>query len=164
MNKKALGIFVSLLVVAMLVLPMSAAFATKPAPITGTLTMLDPMSYVTFRPLGNSGNQIWTFTDAPLTITGDIEADGVYNGLWVMIKPFTPDMKVVARGVYTLDAEVDDIAGELTIGVIGGKLTIIGGTDGLKSLHGTGSMYPLDETLLVFAVSLDVHFDPQPTD
>ena len=44
MDKKILGVFVSLLTVAMFALPMSSVIGTKPEPLTGTFTML-PAGY-----------------------------------------------------------------------------------------------------------------------
>jgi hypothetical protein len=163
MSKKVLGVVVSLLVVAMLALPMSAVFATKPSQISGTMTMIDPMSHVSMRPLGNSGNQIWTFTDAPQVFTGGIEGTGFYNGKWVVYKPFTPDMKLrTAIGVYSLDVEVAGVSGELTIGVPKSmKLIIIGGTGGLENLHGTGMLVMVPGGMgLEYTYSMDIHFDP----
>jgi hypothetical protein len=150
---------------AMLALPISAVYATKPTVITGTVTMINPILYVSIRDLGNSGNQIWTFTDAPLPMAGDMERTGSYTGTWLVQKPFTPDMKVpAANGVYHLDVKVMGASGELTIGVhfvsSGGysNLVIIGGTGDLKNLHGTGVLTP--ETMLLYYYSMDVHFDP----
>ena len=148
-------------IVAMLVLPMSAAFAKKPTEITGTLTMLDPMSYATQRYLGNSGNWITTFTNAPLEIHGGIEGTGFYTGNWLM-KPIDtfPFFELLAsKRVYTLDVEVNGASGELTINLPAGnaKLIIIGGTDGLETLHGTGMTTMVTPTL--FAYSMNVHFD-----
>lgn len=109
MNKRILGLAVSLLAVAIMVLPMPAAFATPSTEITGTTKMINPMNYVTMRPLGDSGLQIFTFANAPFEIHGDIEGTGLYYGVWLM-KPsdgFPPFELVVAKGVYYLDVEVN---------------------------------------------------------
>jgi hypothetical protein len=162
LNKKVLGIAVILMAVAMVVLPMSVAFAEKPTEITGTLMMIDPISYMTQRDLGNSGNWISTFTNAPLEIHGGIEGTGVYTGHW-LVKPIDtfPFIEVIAsKGVYTLDVEVNGASGELTINLPAGnsKIVIVGGTGGLETLHGTGRMTM--ETPISYTYSMNVHFDP----
>jgi hypothetical protein len=154
------------LAVALLVLPMSAAVATAPTTvITGTLTMLDPMSYGEIRYLGDSGNQIWTFTDAPFVITGDIEGTGVYNGKWLMapspdtIPPF--ELKA-SDGWYTMDVAVDDVSGQLTIRLpVNGKLIVVDGTGELKNLHGTGTLTMIEGTMgLGYLLTINAHWDP----
>ena len=155
-------VLVIALAVAMLALPISAAFATAPTTvITGTLTMIDPELYGEIRDLGNSGNQIWTFTDAPFEITGDIEGYGVYNGKWIisLIDTFPYIEFVAAKGVYIMDVEVDGASGVLTLGLPNnGKVIVLGGTDGLKNLHGTGTLTPLSP--LDYIVTINAHWDP----
>jgi hypothetical protein len=60
-------------------------------------------------------------------------------------------------GWYTMNVEVGDVSGELTIR-LSGNLIIIGGTDGLKNLHGTGTLTMI--TMLQYTVTLNAHWDP----
>ena len=162
LNKKVLGIAVVLMAVAMLVLPISVAFATAPTTvITGTLTMLDPMSCMQRRDLGKSGNWISTFTNAPFVITGDIEGDGVYNGKWLMKPTDTPPYFELAasNGWYIMDVEVNGASGELTIRLpVNGKVIVVDGTGGLENLRGTGTLTMLNPVM--YLVTINAHWDP----
>ena len=157
-------ILVIALALAMLALPIASALATKPTTvITATLTIGgNPLDYAEARLLGKSGNWITTYTDAPFTLTGDIEGTGVYNGKWLMKIADTPmGFKIQASdGWYTMNVEVGDVSGELTIRLPGNAnlLIIVGGTDGLENLHGTGTLTPI--TMLQYTVTLNAHWDP----
>jgi hypothetical protein len=163
MNKKALGIFVCLLVVAMLALPISAGFATKPETIEGTFTMLPtgppPFPEASVRPCGKSDMAILTWTELAMNVEGDMEGTGVYSGRWICV--WENDMPAEVRagiGEYTLDVEIGELSGQLTIGINKGNMAIIGGTGDLANLHGTGSVSAAGPT--VYAYSMNVHFDP----
>jgi hypothetical protein len=160
LNKKVL---VLALAVAMLALPLSAVSATAPTTvITATLTMSgNPLDYVENRYLGKTGGWIATFTDAPLTITGDIIGDGVYNGVWLMkpIDVFPFGELSASNGWYTMDVEVNGASGTLTIRLPGnGKLIIVDGTGGLENLRGTGTMEMID--MLNYLLTFNAHWDP----
>lgn len=165
MKKKMLGVIVSLVVVAMLALPMFAAYATESTEVQGELWM-DPtiMDYATRRDLGNSNNAILTYTDAPFEITGGIEGDGLYDGNWLAkYEPPIPfPVSVVSNGVYKMTVEVAGKSGELIVGIHQNqKMTIISGTEGLENLHGTGQIEPIPGTFgLGYTYSMDIHFDP----
>jgi len=169
LNIKFLVIAAACLAVAMLALPISVAFATAPTTvITGTLTMLDPMSYLENRYLGKSGNWIGTFTDAPFEIHGGIEGTGLYTGHWLMKSIDTPPYfeTFVANGVYIMDVEINGASGELTVRLPwSGKempqvssVIVLGGTGGLENLRGTGTMTMIDP--LNYQVTINAHWDP----
>ena len=165
LKKKMLGVIVSLLVVTIVVLPMSVAYATKPTEVQGELWM-DPtiMNYATRRDLGNSNNAILTYTDAPFEITGGIEGDGLYNGKWLAkYEPPTPfPVSVVSNGVYNMTVKVAGKSGELIVGIHQNqKITIISGTEGLENLHGTGQIESIPGTFgLGYTYNMTIHFDP----
>ena len=160
-------ILVIALALAMLALPIASALATKPTTvITATLTIGgNPLDYAEARLLGKSGNWITTYTDAPFTLTGDIEGTGVYNGKWLMapspdtIPPF--ELKA-SDGWYTMDVAVDDVSGQLTIRLpVNGKLIVVDGTGELKNLHGTGTLTMIEGTMgLVYLLTINAHWDP----
>ena len=161
-SKKILGVFTSLLVVAMLALPMSATYATKPTPVSGTFYSV-PNGTIETRFAGKSDNVIMTVI-GELMWTGDIAGLAAYEGFWITHKGHTN-----ARGISTVDATVNDKSGTLTIyqgswsepipGLVRGHWRIISGTGDLANLHGQGTF---EETgvPMVFAYTGQIHFDP----
>ena len=162
-NKKILGITVALMAVAMLVLSMSVVYATKPDTITGGLEMKLPM-VVERRDAGKSNNKIAIYTDSPVKVTGGMEGEGGYTAKWLMKfdPPFPFPVSTVDNGVYLLDVTIDGKRGELKVGIKENmKLIIVGGTGGLKNLHGTGQLTYIPGTFyLKYTYSLDIHFNP----
>jgi hypothetical protein len=150
----------------MVALPIASAIAKPPTTvISGTLTMIgNPLDYEEVRYLGNSGMWISTFTNSPLTITGDdIEGEGVWNGVWV-VKPIPdsiPPVEIVAgNGWYIIDADVNGDSGTLTIRLPGnGKIIVVDGTGGLENLRGTGTM-TMARNMMTYTFTLNAHWDP----
>ena len=151
MNKKILGVFVSLLAVVMLALPMSVAYATKPETktLTGTYYILGvgdggPIF------AGESDNVLLKLRNVPCLWTGDISGSGIYNGNWLVKGgPLAEGGELVrAIGHYVLeDAMVDGIGvGDLSIGhnMEGLDYFIKSGTGDLSSIRGKGTITPID--------------------
>ena len=170
MNKKVLGVFVSLLAVVMLALPMSAAYATKPEPTTMTLTGFFevlpenipgvPFSspYVRAFPAGESGIFQMKWRGLPANFTGDIEGIGPYDGNWKIKNSGTPDAELSTVGIQLVEnAVVAGIGtGDLKMKAKNDLLTIISGTGDLKDIKGTGYCVQTDWTQ--FDYHLDVYF------
>jgi len=167
MNKKAFGVFVSLLVVAMFALPMSAAYAKTPTTVTWTSTknLVIPGSPV-FSPAGKSDNCILTTQYGGWIWAGDIVGTGTYAGRWVL-----HDVDYVSEtfgavnvlGTYTMDVTYDGKSGTLTVRAGGGggnaMWRIVSGTGDLENLRGHGT---LEEMVLMYMYRFtgQVHFDP----
>ena len=156
MNKKILVIIGSLLVVAMLALPMSAAFAEKPTielTLTGKYWMMDPdPEHMQMFPAGNSGNTMFKFRGFVSDWTGDIAGSGVYNANWVI----KPDGTGAFAGRFILeDVTIDGIGtGNLRIGALESDFWIESGSGDLRSIRGKGtnsmvSMIEWDYELIV---------------
>ena len=165
MNKKILGVFVSLLVVAMLTLPMSAVFGTKPEPYTDTLTgtfYVNTDEYEVSRRFdaGESGNTIIKYKGLLQVWDGDIAGDGTYDGNWVLKNPGTPEMEVNTVGIQIIEgAVVDGIGtGDLKIKSMDTTLEIISGTGDLKGIKGTGFIVFID--WVTYDYVLDVQINP----
>lgn len=164
MNKKMLVVFVSLLVVAMMTLPMSIVFATKPTQVGGvfwvTPTIPSSPPYIpeelSIRPLGESGNSILTWTDLLVTFMGSIGGTGFYNA-HVLSKS---DGTINSHGVVTLTgAWVGTKTGDLTIKMETYNWRIISGTGDLENLHGSGTVIWTSTTGL-YKIDGQIHFDP----
>ena len=152
-----------LLAAAMLALPIYGAFATKPETIEGTFTMLPtyppPFPEVSVRPCGKSDMAIMTWTDLAMNVEGDMEGTGVYNGFWICVwENNMPAGVRSAHGEYILDVTIGELSGQLMLDIDKGNVVIISGTGDLANLHGTGSLEGVSG--VVYAYSLDVHFDP----
>jgi len=157
MNKKILGVFGSLLVVAMLALSIYAAYATKPEPTTSTLTgtfwILPGLSPPRGFPAGESGHVIMKWRDLPCIMEGDIVAGerkvpiptsipgGYCDGNWVIFNNGTEDEEVSTVNIIVLEgAAVTGIGtGDLKIFAKDETLRIISGTGALKGIKGTGT-------------------------
>ena len=172
MNKKVLGVFVSLLAVVMLALPMSAAYATKPEPTTMTLTGFFevlpenipgvPFSspYVRAFPAGESGIFQVKWRGLPANFTGDIEGIGPYDGNWKIKNSGTPDAELSTVGIQLVEnAVVAGIGtGDLKMKAKNDLLTIISGTGDLKDLKGEGTVEML--TGVLYSYSIEVQINP----
>jgi len=161
MNKKALGVFVSLLVVAMLALPMSAAFAEKPTielTLTGKYWMMDPdPDHMKMFPAGNSGNTMFKLRDFVSVWTEDIAGSGVYNGNWVS----KPDHTGAFAGCFILeDVTIDGIdgTGDLRIGALGSDFWIESGSGAFRSIRGKGTTTRV--SMIEYDYELEIQINP----
>ena len=167
MSKRFFGIFVSLLVVAMLTLTMSEAFATKSETVTAQRAMkYPPMPTRVERDVGKSGDVIAN-TVAEHKWTGDIV--GICDTDAMRHYHYSPDGSVWinVRAVDTFsEATVMGKTGGLTIRLnmvvdvtetYTGTWVIIGGTGELANLHGQGTV---SGPKTAVGYSGQVHFDP----
>jgi hypothetical protein len=173
-NKKALVMAVALISVAMLALPVSAAYAIKPEPTTMTLTgtfYIYPPLVAEWRvfPAGESGNSIWKFRDLPVVWEGGIVAGskgnpptpgGYYDGNWVIFDVGTPDQVVSTVGISILEgASIEGIGtGDLKIFEKDETLRIISGTDDFEGIKGTGTFDK--KTAVSYSYTLVVQINP----
>jgi hypothetical protein len=160
-NRKILGIFVALMIVAMLATPI--AVAKPPTSVSGE-QMIIGYTPIGDDPKGNSDNHVST---AMLTVewTGDIAGVAMYEGVLMMhgeTVPINIHEKIHFDAVTVLGK-----SGSLTLQVSanlgrGGqnvfRWTIIDGTEELANLHGNG-IYWLDEAPF-YLYEGQVHFDP----
>lgn len=153
MNGKVLVVAVALMAVAMLAVPMSVAYATKPETrtLTGTFYILVGQGGSTKTIMaGESDNVLLKHKDIPVLWTGDIAGSGVYSGEWLVKGgPIIQGGELkVAIGHYVLeDAVVDGIGvGDLSIGhnKYGLDYLIKSGTGDLSSIRGKGTITPID--------------------
>lgn len=172
MNKKILGIFGSLLVVAMLALPMSVVFATKPEPDTMTLVgtfevypnqtipgVPGSSPYVRGFPAGESGIMMAKWKDLPLEMFGDIEGLGTYTGNWKFKNPGTPDAEGSTVGIQQVEnAVVAGIwTGNLKMKAKNDFLTIISGTGDLQGIKGEGMVTVLSPVLYGYTLEVQMN-------
>jgi hypothetical protein len=164
------------LAVVMIALPMSA-YASQPVPVSGyNEAIIIP---VDIKPLGNSGNAIFTMMQSDVWTGGISGASDYYEFTWVAhnlipIEEFPymvpgPDSWYNIRGVFTLE-NVSVLGtsynGSLTIGLnikgapgnATGHWRILSGTDQLQNLRGSGTM-SLNESP-PNPYTGQVHFDP----
>ncbi len=163
MNKKVLGVFVSLLVVGMLALPMSAAYATKPTTVTWISTRVTAGT-PDYRQAGSSDNWVLTTQGVGMSWVGDITGSGTYEGRWVLhdFDPGPPPSAgaVNVLGIYTMDVTYDGESGSLTVLAGGGEnWRILSGTGGLENLRGHGTLEAI-VPIFVYRFTGQVHFDP----
>jgi hypothetical protein len=174
LKKKILGVFVSLLAVAMLLLPMSMVYAkndknNKFIAVSGTFylfydgenEMKDPDS-----------NFIWSQPDCTTFWTGGIGGDfpgtqATCDFTFIFIKPvWDGDMIVDSQRqpAQTVDTLTDPIidgtqyTGELTIGGDNDNWRILGGTGDLANVHGQGTITPIDPVSIGYEGW--IHFGP----
>jgi hypothetical protein len=164
MNKKVLGVFVSLFVVAMLTLPMSTVYAKntpKFIDVNGQIIILGGGSQE-FTPAGNSGNVILVISGNTVQWTGDIAGSGSADGHFLLHKGGSG----TATNIHTVNAVVDGKSGTLTIITVQAKnqtnWIILSGTGDLANLHGRGTWAPNLITPFPFDYFYSgyVHFDP----
>jgi hypothetical protein len=160
-DKKIFGVFVSLLVAAMLTLPMSIAFASKPDIVVNGVflwTGAPTFDVDEYRPNG----RIMRGT-VPLMYTGDFlgaaEGDFVWN--------VHTDKGVTGRNFHTINVLAvfgdDTKTGSLVILLsnTNNKWRIISGTGDLENIHGTGTFMSIPSTpAMDFIYTGTVHFDP----
>jgi hypothetical protein len=164
MNKKVLGVFGILLVVAMLTVPMSMVYAKnnpKFIAVNGKIIIWGGGQQV-FNASGNSGNVRLDISGNAVEWNGSFTASGSADGHFLLHK----DGSATANNIHTLEAEFDDKLGTLTIISEQAKMQtqwrILSGTGDLKGLHGQGtwrvdevSPHPFD-----YFYSGYVHFAP----
>ena len=166
MNKKILGVFISLLVVAVLALPMSLAFAEKPTitmTLSGTYYMVGGGS-MKVMDAGQSCVVLIKIKDLDCVWTGDITAGslgpppvpgGVYNGQWSV----RSTGEGVAPGRFILeDVTIAGRSGDLTIGAKNDILWIESGTGELSSIRGKGTNTFISE--IVWGYEFEVQINP----
>ena len=160
MKKKILGIFVSLLAVAMLTLPLSTVCAKKPVTMTLTGTyFVRGMGDSYMVEAGKSGITLWRWVNMPMLWTGDISGSGVNNGNSLIKEgPFAD----VGVGTFSLeDVTIDGVGtGDLTIGTYRDGLQgfIKSGSDDLRSIRGKGTFTPVD--IFEFDYAFEVQINP----
>lgn len=181
-TKKILGVFISLLVVAMFSVPATAVLAKKPEPAPtfyGIPMPAMPEQYF----IGNSDNLIvlvdsgWVFCLGyhmdysnplmPVAVPEDVLAEGVCNGRYVFhgyegTPPFGTFTHITGPSFFTVtvsnwDGEPVE-EGEFVLLLTGGGWTIVSGTiDGMK-LHGSGTSSM--ENDFVYKYEGTIHFTP----
>ena len=155
MGKKILGVFVSLLAVAMLTLPMSMVYAKnnpKFIDVSGQIQILGG-GILDFRPVGNSVNQILTVTGNSVKWTGSFEDSiSIADGRFVIPKD-------TCLNIHTMQAEFMDLSGTLTIISTYKSWRIISGTGDFANLHGQGKVWAIAAPVL-WGYSGTIHFDP----
>ena len=169
LKKKILGVFVSLLIVAMLALPMSMVYAKnekndKFIAVSGVLYLFYDGTNEYLLP---DDNFIWSQPDCTTMWTGGIIAGGTIDFTLTFIKPVWDGITVVdyqtslVREVSTLTDPIIDgtpYTGELTIGGDKDYWRILSGTEDLANVHGQGTKYGTDP----FTVEYEgwIHFGP----
>ena len=175
MKNKILGVFVSLLTVAMLAVPIAAVSATKPIQIAGKWR---PTNTVPISPPKYAGANVFTyFSVEGEYFEGPIIGDFVHTIEIIMhfgepeqMLPATFNWKIERTFEGTVEVNEVTYEGTLLIrlnakgtipggpGVLKGTWVIISGTDELANLHGQGKW-----TNLVgaeFYYEGQIHFDP----
>ena len=148
-------------VVAMLVLPLSTAFATESTPISGVYMYAAQPTYEKDKLAGN--NEIVRGT-VQFMWTGDIEGLANCELVWNLHPEGNTGRTIHQIESATVTIGGNTLMGSLTILVSlgsqeqGGKWTIIKGTGDLKSLHGIGTYTHIN--LYVSSYSGSVHMDP----
>jgi hypothetical protein len=177
MNRKVLGLFVTLLAVAILALPMSTVSADKPEKFVSMTFYGYPSGDYTIeeRYAGDNHILIWKDTDwsycegyipigDPPTFFMPVNsfAEGEYGGLWILhgASSSINAHAMNVRGVYEMvvtDWEGQD--GSLVVLQIGNKLKIISGEVGGRKVHGYGTS---EEVIFMMLYKYDftMHFDP----
>ena len=161
LKKKIFGILFGLLVVAMLALPISAVYATKPIPVAGTFFPTGMASMVTRTP-GNSDNLILEF-EGSQTWMGSFVGSAVTECNWIVHKesdPEAPGNDLSNRCLFTLDVEYDGKSGTLIIKGAEGHWRIVSGTGDLANLRGQGTISVINAELMIMGYEGQVHFNP----
>ena len=162
MRKKILGVFVSLLFVAMLTMSLTVVFATKPDIfVSGTLTWAGtPILDVEEHPNGRhvTGTNFYEYT-------GSFEGDAVGDVVWTVhykggpTGTVGPLGTVSGRAFHTIDI---DNTGSITLAIsnANGKWRIVSGTGAFENIHGTGTLRPNPGVSFSHIYEGYVHFDP----
>ena len=173
MNKKILGVFVTLVVVIMMALPIGVAYAEKPTiemVLTGTFYTGDtnPEHWIESYP---GHNIMYKARDFESIWYGEIEGSGVYLGNW-LINPnggqWVEEAKAgnfVFSGSFALEnVLISDSDGTGFVGTgdirIQPGLTVAGGSGDLKSIRGKGYSFPLDPDFHLWGYVFEVQINP----
>jgi hypothetical protein len=172
MTKKMLSIFLSLFVVAMLALPMSAAHATKPTTmtLTGTYFITGPGdSYSSAA--GKSDNYYMKTRNAPCLWTGDISGNSINHGNWLSKGGpiLGGELAVTVMTFKFEDVTINDVGetgfvgtGDLTIGFSRSsemeRVHIKSGTGDLRSIRGEGTITKVN--LITYNYEFEVQINP----
>ena len=155
MNKKVLVIA---LAVAMLALPVSAAFATKPEIVVeGKFFWTGPPVFDVSR---ETPNGMILRGTVPLMYTGSFEGPAVGEFVWNgHAKQEEPG--VTGNNFHTIDTASGSLVLLLTMG--NGKWRIISGTGDYENIHGKGTLMADESTPapMDFIYTGTVHFDPE---
>jgi hypothetical protein len=159
MKKKIFGVFVCLLVFAILTFPISVGFAKKNPKfidVSGQLRVLQPPTGILdFRPAGNSVNQILTVTGNTLNWTGSFENSlSIADGRFVITKGGSTSLNK-----HIMAAEFMGLSGTLTIITSMGGWRIISGTGDFANCHGQGKVWGIVPPVL-WGYEGQIHFDP----
>lgn len=167
MKRKIPSVFVYLIIIALLALSISTAYAKKPTFVSGTqmITNFIPLGEV---PKGNSDNVLMTST-LFVTWSGDIAGDTEYEGRLMLHKWVPPSggpetTVNIHERIYFPSVTVLGKTGSLTLAVnLGGskgvfRWTIIEGTGELANLHGNGRYWLVEAPFYDYEGY--VHFDP----
>jgi hypothetical protein len=165
MNKKILVFAVALMAVVMVTLPVSLVSATKPMPVSFSITIIPSGPPSAIKMAGKSDNGITT-PESNIILTGGISGTGTYSGRWVIHNSGDPEnVFVTSKGRYEIEATVDDNSGTLIIEACarsGGDKPalwrIVGSTGDLAGLHGQGTFTAVD--FFNYNYVGQVHFDP----
>jgi hypothetical protein len=165
MKKKILGIFVSLLAVAMLTLPLSTVCAKKPVTmtLTGTMYILG-MGDSYMVEAGESGNVIWKFRNVPIQYVGEISGFGVCDASELVKEGPHCDVGVGTNSLE--DVTLNDVetsftgTGDLTLGFNKDALQyfIRSGSDNLRSIRGKGTITPV--SMIEYTYEFEVQINP----
>ncbi len=158
MDKKILGVFASLLVVAILALPMSSAYATPSTTVSFTITVVEKGGMDTY-PSGKSDTSIVIKSDWITACTGDIVGGGYFD-----VREVVRGADKTSSGLYVITGTLDSTkSGTLYIKTSVNTRDpqpsywrIVSGTDDFANLHGQGTF--VFQAGLLFTGK--VHFDP----
>jgi hypothetical protein len=167
MKEKLFGVFISIFVVAMLALPMSAVYAKpvdKFVEVKGAFYPGGPFESFEIREAGKSDNQIWEFV-MPQVWVGGILGTGLLEARYVVHNFDDAEFWVNVLGLITLTGTVADVPGTVTIKFSsvssrGGHWRIISGTGELANVHGQGTVWVIDSENLVIGYEGVIHFHP----
>lgn len=158
LERKILAAVAALMALAILAVPISAVYATKPTPVAGELFPTPGSTYV-MRPAGDSDN-LFVEISGPHVWTGSFEGTSWSEGRWNVHRVGTPERWMVICVTFTLDVEYDGLTGTLTIKMDRGNWRIISGTGDLANLRGQGTTYTIDPSIFLTGYEGQVHFEP----
>lgn len=156
-------ILVIALAFAMLALPISAAYATKPVEVSGVI-FPGGMPSMEIKEAGKSDNQIMELVGLQAW-DGDISGIGSWEARWMMHNADDEEnLEVNAKGLVTLSGEVAGMYGTVTIKLSGksgvGHWRIISGTGELANVHGQGITWMINPEIFLMGYEGVIHFDP----
>ena len=174
MKKKILGVFVSLLVVVMLVLSMSTAYAKKPYEVSGTIVSGAASPSIRYAGINTfmsfNTASVWTGDTAD-----DISGTTIGTQTWILHgNEKNPHMNIPDVKLFFTTATVGGLTGQLTIRLrllfanpalnpnpnfpSHGTWRIIDATGDLEGLHGGGEWIYIPRVVNRYEGT--IHFDP----